>query len=341
MKPDEVVTSEMRYIRQAQQEVFAEEICAVKAGKELPSGSKLLPLRPALDEDGVVRCDGRLCYVDCLPWETRYPIILPRNHWITMLIIKHAHEQNQHAGTNQALAQLLVQYWIISAREAMREWERECMQCRRRKPSPAKQMMAPLPELRTRKSLRAFSHISVDFGGPFLTKQGRGKTPVCSRAWKTRADHLEVTYSLDTDSFLNTFYQMTSRQDLPKDVVCDNGTNFVSRSNELKELEALNQNKIQDMTTSHRIKWHFHPPLMPHFSGVHKIMIKAAKKAIYAILGAVDITDEELLSAVVGAEGLIDSRPLTYQSANPTDSNPQPFSPWPDGRTLCTRLCSV
>ena len=34
-------------------------------------------------------------------------------------------------------------------------------------------------------------------------------------------------------------------------------------------------------------------------------MIKAAKKAVYAILGAADITDEELLSAVAGAEGLI------------------------------------
>lgn len=31
-------------------------------------------------------------------------------------------------------------------------------------------------------------------------------------------------------------------------------------------------------------------------------MIKAAKKAIYAILNSTDITDEELLSAVVGAE---------------------------------------
>ena len=48
-------------------------------------------------------------------------------------------------------------------------------------------------------------------------------------------------------------------------------------------------------------------------------MIKAAKKAIYAILSSADVTDEELLSAVVGAEGLINSRPLTYQSVNPQD----------------------
>ena len=41
-----------------------------------------------------------------------------------------------------------------------------------------------------------------------------------------------------------------------------------------------------------------------------------------AILGNADITDEELLSAIVGAEALINSRPLTYQSANPTDDIP-------------------
>ena len=36
-------------------------------------------------------------------------------------------------------------------------------------------------------------------------------------------------------------------------------------------------------------------------------MIKAAKKAISEILSSADITDEELLSAIVGAEGLINS----------------------------------
>ena len=69
-------------------------------------------------------------------------------------------------------------------------------------------------------------------------------------------------------------------------------------------------------------KWHFNSPLAPHFSGVHEIMIKAAKKAIYAILDSADITDEELLSAVIGAEGLINSRPLTYQSSDPADLTP-------------------
>ena len=39
----------------------------------------------------------------------------------------------------------------------------------------AKQIMAPLPKIQTRFSLRAFSHIGLDFGGPFLMKQGHGR----------------------------------------------------------------------------------------------------------------------------------------------------------------------
>ena len=48
-------------------------------------------------------------------------------------------------------------------------------------------------------------------------------------------------------------------------------------------------------------------------------MIKAAKRGVMAILGNADITDEELMTAFTGAEALVNSRPLTYQSTNPED----------------------
>ena len=118
---------------------------------------------------------------------------------------------------------------------------------------------------------------------------------------------------------------MASRRGLPRDVLSDNGTNFVGANNELEELAALDGEKIQENTANYGVTWHFNPPYAPHFSGVHEVMVKAAKRAIYAILGSADITDEELLSDVVGAEGLINSRPLTYQSANPQD--PVPLTP--------------
>ena len=115
---------------------------------------------------------------------------------------------------------------------------------------------------------------------------------------------------------------MLSQHGLPKDIVCDNATNFFGRRKELNKLEALDHKKIQDAMTSYAVKWHFNPPLIPHFSGVHEIMIKAAKKAIYVILDSADVTHEELLSAIVGVEGLVNSTPVTYQSSSPPDLTP-------------------
>ena len=39
-------------------------------------------------------------------------------------------------------------------------------------------------------------------------------------------------------------------------------------------------------------------------------------------MGNADISDEELMTAFVGAEGLVNSRPLIYQSSHPADDVP-------------------
>ena len=239
--------------------------------------------------------------------------------------MRNYHENGRHSGTNQILASLSAQYWIIAAREEIRDVERDCAVCQIRKAKPGEQIMAPLPDFRVGKSLRPFTHTAVDFAGPFLTKQGRGKIKTkrylclftCAQ---TRAVHLEIAYGLDTDSFLNAFYRMVSRRGLPKVIISDNGTNFVGANRELKDLlKHLDRDKIVNSTANQGIKWKFNPPLAPHFGGVHESLIKSAKLTIYAILQSADITHEELLSAFVGAEGLMNSRPLTYQSSNPND----------------------
>ena len=51
-------------------------------------------------------------------------------------------------------------------------------------------------------------------------------------------------------------------------------------------------------------------------------MIKAAKQAILATLDNADVNDEEVITAFTEAESLINSQPLTYQSANPEDNIP-------------------
>ena len=51
-------------------------------------------------------------------------------------------------------------------------------------------------------------------------------------------------------------------------------------------------------------------------------MIKPAKKAINKWLKNARVTDEELLSVVIGAESLVNLQPITYLSACPKDDCP-------------------
>ena len=248
---------------------FAEEFSAIEENRALPKKSGLNKLTPKVDLDGLLRCDGRLKFAESLPYDVGFPIILPRGNWVTKLIVRHHHEAGHHVtGTNHTLANLSTKYWIVTAREEIREWEKACNEYRKRKLKAGEQVMAPLPNVRFRQPLRAFAYVSVDYGGPFVTIQGRGKRR--QKRWlclftclTSRAVHLEMAYGLDTDSFLRCFVRMTSRRGYPVTIVSDRGTNFVGADREHQELQsAPAQSKIQNQTADKGVKWIFNPPLL-------------------------------------------------------------------------------
>ena len=80
----ELAAAESVWIATAQQQAFVEEITTLKAGKEL--GNKLLPLRPFLNQDGLLHVGGRLG-LSVLPYTKRHPLVLPGKHQVTKLII--------------------------------------------------------------------------------------------------------------------------------------------------------------------------------------------------------------------------------------------------------------
>ena len=80
------------------------------------------------------------------------------------------------SGVEHVLTELRCRFWVIRGRAAVREVINHCQMCRRRfNAKPFLQMMAPLPKSRVTSTLRAFERVGVDFGGPYLTKQGRVK----------------------------------------------------------------------------------------------------------------------------------------------------------------------
>ncbi|XP_065174407.1 uncharacterized protein LOC135804458 [Sycon ciliatum] len=329
LMPDELAAAETEIIKLAQGEAFHAEMPALRNKQSIPERSPLRSLCPYIDEEGVIRCRGRLEFADFLPRDAVNPIILPRHHTVTRLIVQQHHDQAQHVGgVNQVYASLCSRFWIVAGREAVRDVERKCPRCKLLKARPAQQVMAPLPRSRITPSFRAFARAGVDFAGPFETVHGRGrkrtKRYLCLfTCLATRAVHLEIAYSMDTNSFLNAFYRFVGRRGLPERVISDNGTNFVGAQGELKELVAqMDEEQIIRTVADQRVTWQFNPAAAPHFGGVFEVMIRAAKRAVSAILKSADITDEELTTAFVAAESLINSRPLTYTSSSPSDEPP-------------------
>jgi len=318
----ELQDAERMVLRQVQREVFAEEIHSLKAGKVLRSS--LLPLSPIVGQDELLRVGGRL-QQSSLPYDARHPILLPKSHPVSELLIRHFHEKAQHVkGVNGVLAEMRQKYWVINGREAIKKIERACVTCMKLKRKPCDQVMASLPSLRTDVPIRAFAHCGVDYGGPFLvklTRRCRAKRYLCLfTCLSSRAVHLEVAYGLDTASFLNALTRMVARRGRPIEMVSDNGTNFVGADRELRELfDEIDQMSVSDKLAAEGIKWRFNPPLGSHHGGVFESMIKAAKRALRAILGEAIVTDEELLTAVTEVEALLNSRPLLYCSSDPKD----------------------
>ena len=190
--PTEICEAETFWIKQAQAQAF-------------PSGENegsLTQLNPKSDGDGLLRMDGRLRFADELPYDTRHPILLPKDHPVTRLVIADAHERLGHgAGVEQVLTELRSRFWIVKGRRMVRNVTEACAECRRRFTMKiGHQMMAPLPKTRLQSSPRSFEKVGVDYGGPFLTKQGRGRTRakryLCLfTCLTTRAVHLEMAYS--------------------------------------------------------------------------------------------------------------------------------------------------
>ena len=131
-----------------------------------------------------------------VPRNAKHPIILPRKHPITELVIREAHERLHHAGINHVLADTRTQYWIVNGRQAVKDFDRKCPFCVRRRAKPASQVMAPLPESRVGVALRAFQHCGIDLFGPFYTRVARRVTAkrfACIfTCMSTRAIHLEM-----------------------------------------------------------------------------------------------------------------------------------------------------
>lgn len=137
---------------------------------------------------------------------------------------------------------------------------------------------------------------------------------VCTR---TRAVHLELVSNMTTEAFIAAYQRFSSRRGRIKVLFADNATTFQGASNEQQQIHST-WRKLG--TKNDTTQWKFIPPSAPHMGGLHEAAVKSAKAHLKRVIGAQQLTFEQLATLLAQVEACLNSRPLHALSDDANDS---------------------
>ncbi|XP_040173041.1 uncharacterized protein LOC120905858 [Anopheles arabiensis] len=131
--------AEQALLKMAQVDCFIDELKILMKNKNRPTnlwinfekGSALYELSPMLDEHDIIRVEGRMERAEFLPFSLRFPIILPSDHRVTRLIVRHHHEKSGHGYREAVKNELRQLYHIIHLDATVRKEAAACVWCKR------------------------------------------------------------------------------------------------------------------------------------------------------------------------------------------------------------------
>ncbi|XP_065089401.1 uncharacterized protein LOC135710680 [Ochlerotatus camptorhynchus] len=307
--------------RAVQMEAYPDEIIVLgrqqqqSSAARLEKTSPLHKLSPFVDETGVIKQEGRIGAANYASYDARFPIVLPRNHYVTGLVLDWYHRKYAHCNVETIVNEVRQKFHISNLRTAVRKQIRKCNWCIVYKATPRAPRMAPLPEARMSSYVRPFSFTGVDYCGPFYIRIGRSSVKrwvalfVCQTV---RAIHLEVASSLSSESCKMAVRRFIARRGAPQQIFSDQGTNFHGARKELKqEIAGINQ-KLADTFTNCNTQWILNPPAAPHMGGSWERLVRSVKIGLNTLSTSRNPDEETFGTVLVEVEAIVNSRPLTH-----------------------------
>ncbi|XP_062713078.1 uncharacterized protein LOC134290086 [Aedes albopictus] len=332
------VAAEASLWRVIQGAEYPEEVSILRKNSEMPSyerkplnkSSCIRKLSPFLDDKGLLRMSSRINEVSLYySAEFQNPVIVPRGHHVTKLLILEYHQRFGHANVDTVVNELRQRYYIPKIRFEVKKFVKQCMWCKVYRAKPAEPRMANLPHPRVTPFVRPFTFTGLDYFGPLIVKRRR-----CNeKRWvalftclTVRAVHVEVVHTLSTESCRLAIRRFISRRGAPQQIFSDNGTNFRGAAREIAdEIKFINR-ELASTFTNAEIEWVFNPPSAPHMGGVWERKVRSIKDAFKCLHHKQHLNDEELMTFLTEAEMIVNSHPLTFVPLE--DSTEEAITPY-------------
>jgi len=316
---DDVRDTEIRLVKIAQEHAFKAELAACDKAESSAAIRTEGPLRRQSiwrDEDRVLRLITRAVGADCLPTDAAVPIVLPRDHPLTGLIIRDAHREVGHQGYRSTHAQLATRWFVPKGLALVKKTCNQCLYCRTREPKPMRPPTAPLHASRLNVH-SAWKQVGMDHFGPFEINKRQKKWGLIFTCLTTRAVHLEDVDGPGAEPFCHALDRFIQRRMTTPDVLrSDCGSSFLNlAAQQNKTIEVYAEEIRLLVLKKFRIDLKFNPPGTPHFGGGWERLIKEVKKIIYASYessGGKHWRADDFRTFLVRAEGILNRRPIAY-----------------------------
>lgn len=282
-------------------------------------------IRPMQDQYGLIRVGTRLDKSD-LPENTKFPIVLVKDHKLTELIVQDIHIRNKHIGTEHLLAESRKLYWIPQGRQLARRVINSCFECRKLRGRPFRYPeIPPLPASRVNRS-KPFENIGLDYFGPLHYKGNTAPQKcwvlICT-CLVTRNVHLELVSDNGTLEFILAMRRFFARRGTPKTVVLDNAKTFILGEKIFNGDIRRMAEECETFTTfldQNPMDWKFITPLSPWKGGIYERIIGIVKKLLYASGDTEQFNFVQLFTIITEIEGIVNSRPISYNSESASDN---------------------
>jgi len=128
------------WIRILQEAEFIMELTSLSRQQNVRTNSQLAGLNPFIDEKGILRVGGRLKHYE-MAYDMKHPIILPKNHSFTTIIINQVYLLNVDSSLSVTMTLLRQRYWIIHNWSSVKRVIHNCIKCYRLRKAACHQLI--------------------------------------------------------------------------------------------------------------------------------------------------------------------------------------------------------
>ena len=310
------------WIRKAQEECFKQEIEFLQSPTE--TNDKLIPplvlnLNLFLDKEGILRSRGRISKCLYYNYDVHNPILLPKTHKLTQLIINYCHGKVQHLGIGTTLNFLREQgYWIPKGRSAVKGTISDCTLCRKFNALAFKYPKFTDMPKHQMNLVQPFEHTGVDYTGHIWVRNSENGVStkmfiLIFTCLNIRAVHFELLPDMTTKNFILAFQRFCNLYSIPRFLYSDNARTFLKGGSILEQ--SLNSNEFREELEKSGIK-HIKIPLYSAWIGsAWERLIRVLKTCLFKTVGRAQLSYYELLTTLSNIKLAMNSRPLTYRSS--------------------------